>query len=134
MSKGKKAPAGSLGSLLDKLPGSESAKIEDQDVVTEEDLMLDIKSSVHSVEGTFSFKSVRSTDLNTQMEYQEDSTALEVNFLRQASLFHDADTVRNVELGENKRFQMGLLPQDKSDLFCTSQYSSIKHQGVPTNY
>ena len=96
--------------------------------------MLDDKLSFHSVKGAFSVKPARSAYLNTPMDYQEDSTALEVHFPRQVCLFHDADTVRNVELGENKRFQMGLLPQDKSDLFCTSQYCSIKHQGVPTNY
>ena len=68
------------------------------------------------------------------MDYQEDSTALEESFPRQVSLFHDANTVKKVNLGRNKRFQMGVLSHDfelfqrtcrhnigKGDLFCTSQ-------------
>ena len=61
MSKGNKVPGGSLGSLLEKLSRSVSAKTEDQHMVTEEELVQDNKSkNLHSAKGAFSVKSARS--------------------------------------------------------------------------
>ena len=80
MSKRDPVQGGSLSSLLEKLSGASSAKVEDQEMEAGEENNFDKSQNFLSAQGASSVKYVRSSHLNTPMEYQEETMTLEENF------------------------------------------------------